>query len=262
MKKILFFLLYVSISLCAKAQKIYGVINLTAPFNGISYAPGHNKKEFKPTIVKINGSWRIDLFYKAKKISHKLSIEEQPLGYNFKLIDKYNIPPNNSQLLSFNYSIYGRTIDHLIFSYALQKEGKSNKGFIFKTKIKFNYSTGIGVSLNRSKSYYREVFDNSSGGLTTPTTYHGFYADHYRDGFGLFLRGTGGFDILNKKGKRELCFNIFYNQGLKDMAHFDIHYKYGYFNDPLKQVDVPKQVLRTRGTNVGFSLGIPITIKK
>ena len=46
------------------------------------------------------------------------------------------------------------------------------------------------------------------------------------------------------------------------MAHFDIHYQYGYFNDPSKQVDIPKQVLRSRGTTFGFSLGIPITIKK
>lgn len=46
------------------------------------------------------------------------------------------------------------------------------------------------------------------------------------------------------------------------MAHFDIHYKYGYYNNSTLQVDVPKQVLRTRGTNFGFSLGVPITIKK
>ena len=46
------------------------------------------------------------------------------------------------------------------------------------------------------------------------------------------------------------------------MAHFDIHYRYGYWNDPAKQVDVPKLVLRSRGTVFGLSVGIPITLLK
>jgi hypothetical protein len=261
MKK-LFFLLNLFLALSANAQKIYSLINLTAPFNGISYAPGHNSKEYKPSIAKLNGSWCIDVFYKAKKISHKFSIEQQPMGYYFKLTDKFNIQAASLQLLSFNYSKFGETIDHLIFSYALQKNGRFKKGFLFNTKILFNYSAGLGVSLNRSKTYYQMQFANSSGGIATRDSYAGYYADHYRDGFGVFLRSTGGFDIFNKNGKRKLCFNVFYNQGLKDMAHFDIRYQYGYYNNPALQVDVPKQVLRTRGTNFGFSLGVPITIKK
>ena len=78
----------------------------------------------------------------------------------------------------------------------------------------------------------------------------------------IFVRGTGGFDFVNKRGKRKLSVNLFYNQGLKDMAHFDIHYRYGYWNDPAKQVDVPKLVLRSRGTVFGLSVGIPITLLK
>jgi len=193
---------------------------------------------------------------------HKLSVEQVPFGFYFKLTNKFMLPPNNERLLGIDNVKFGRTIDQFIFSYALQKEGKKEKGFLFKSKIRFNYSVGMGISLNRSKSYYKEVFLNSSDGGSDPWTYWGYYADHYRDGFGVFLRGTGGFDFISKKGKRVLCFNVFYNQGLKDMAHFDIHYQYGYWNDPSKQVDVPKQVLRTRGTTFGFSLGVPITIKK
>ena len=262
MKKLLFFLLYTCISVCANAQKIYGVVNLTAPFSGISYTNGHNRDEFQPSVVKINGSWGIDLFYKAKKITHKLSVEQMPFGFNFKLTNKFMVPPNNERLLGFAYAKSGVTIDHLIFSYALQKEGKREKGFLFKSKIRFNYSMGMGISLNRSKYYYKEYFLNSSCGWASNFTYVAYDALHYRNGFGLFLRGTGGFDFINKKGKRVLCFNVFYNQGLKDMAHFDIHFQYGYWNDPSKRVDVPKQVLRTRGTTFGFSLGVPITIKK
>jgi len=262
MKKLLFFLLVTCVSVCGYSQKIYGVVNFTSPFSGISYTNGHNRNEFQPSVVRINGSWSVDLFYKAKKLMHKLSVEQVPFGFYFKLTNKFMLPPNNERLLGIDNVKFGRTIDQFIFSYALQKEGKKEKGFLFKSKIRFNYSVGMGISLNRSKSYYKEVFLNSSDGGSDPWTYWGYYADHYRDGFGVFLRGTGGFDFISKKGKRVLCFNVFYNQGLKDMAHFDIHYQYGYWNDPSKQVDVPKQVLRTRGTTFGFSLGVPITIKK
>jgi hypothetical protein len=262
MRHLLSFLIFIVIATNTNAQKIYGVVNINAPFSYLNYTKGHNKAEFRPSVVRINGNWGADIFYKPKKLTHKLSVQQIQFGFYFKLLNKFIVPPNSNNLLGFTTTSYGQNIEHFIFSYALHKEGKNNKGFIFNSKIKFNYSAGIGISLNRSKRYYREVFLNSSDGYANPYTYDGYYADHYRDGFGVFLRGTGGFDIFNKKGKRKLCFNVFYNQGLKDMAHFDIRYQYGYYNNPALQVDVPKQVLRTRGTNLGFSFGVPITIKK
>jgi hypothetical protein len=261
MKKPAFIFLSLSISLLGYSQKVYGIVNLTAPFSGISYTNGHNRTEFRPSIAKINGSWGIDLVFKTKKINQKISAEQLPFQKYFKIINKFKLPPNDS-LLGFVSASFGTAIDHFIFSYALQKEGKKEKGFLFNSKIRFNYSIGLGVSLNRSKSFYRDVYPNSAGGWASQWTYEAYEAVHHRDGFGVFLKGTGGFDFINKKGKRKLCFNIFYNQGIKEMTHFDIHYQYGYFNDPAKQVDVPKQVLRSRGTSFGFSLGIPVTIIK
>ncbi len=263
MKKLLFLLLSFCLSLCGYSQKIYGIVNLTAPFSGISYTNGHNRDEFRPSIASINFSWGIDFIYKARKVRHKISVEQLSVGKHIKFINKFTLPPNTERLLGATVSSSGDFIPHFIFSYAFLKEGKKEKGFLFHSKIRFNYSMGLGISLNRSKAFYKEVYPNSSGGWENPFTYTGYEAVHYRDGFGLFLRGTGGFHFINKKkNKRVLSFNLFYNQGLKDMAHFDIHYQYGYWNDPSKQVDVPKQVLRTRGTTFGFSLGVPITIKK
>ncbi len=260
MKQTIFFIICISLINNSHGQKLYAVVNLNAPFSMLNYTSGHNKQEFKPSVIRINGSWGIDVFYKPKKITHKLSVQEVPFGFYFELINKFNKPPNNS--LGFNSTKYGRVIDHFIVNYAIQKEVRKSQNFLFKSNIKFNYSLGLGFSLNRSKRFYKEVFPNSADGFINQWTYDGYYADHYRDGFGVFVRSTVGFDIFNKKGKRKLCFNLFYNKGLKDMAHFDIQYDYGYLNDPTKQVFVPKQVLRTRGTNMGFSLGIPITIKK
>ena len=263
MEKLLFFLLSLCISLSGYSQKFYGVVNLTAPFSGISYTNGHNREEFRTSIVRMNVSWGIDLIYKTKKVTHKISVEQMSLGKDFKLINKFSRPPNTERLLGFSQASDYEFIDHFIFSYALLKEGRKEKGFLFHSRIRFNYSIGIGLSFNRSKSYYQEVFANSSGGMADIWTYYAYETVHYRDGFGLFLRGTGGFDFINKKkDKRVLSFNVFYSQGLKDMAHFDIHYQYGYFNDPSKQVDIPKQVLLSRGTTFGFSFGVPITIKK
>lgn len=262
MKHKIFLVFCLAFALAAKGQSIYGVLSLTAPFNGLSSAPNHNSKEFKASLIRINVSWKAEVIIERKKISHKLSIEQQPIGYSFKISDKFSAPPNNSQLLSFNYSRYAESIDNFFLSYALQKGGRNFKGFILKSKIKLNSSAGIGISFNRSKSFYETQFLNSSGGISTPDTYLGYYADHFRDGIGLFLSGAAGFDICNKKGKKRLCFKVFYNQGLRSMMKFNVHYKYGYFTDPTRQVDVPLQILRIRGTNFGLSLGIPITIKK
>jgi hypothetical protein len=262
MKRLLFFLQFFCICLLGYSQKLYGVVNLTAPFSGISYTNGHNREEFRPSIARINFSWGVDLIYRTKSVNHKLSVEQVPFEKYFKIINKFMLPPNNEHLLG-NYQIkFSTAIDHFIFNYALQKEGKKEKGFLFHSQIRFNYSAGLGISLNRSKTFYKEVYPNSSDGRANSRTYMGYTAVHHRDGFGIFLRGTGGFDFINKNEKRKLSFNLFFNQGLKDMAHYDIHYQYGYWNDPSKQVDVPKQVLRSRGTTFGFSLGVPVTIKK
>lgn len=244
------------------SQKLYTVVNLTAPFSGISYTNGHNRQEFKPSVARINMSWGVDILYTRKKFNHKFSVEQVPFEKYFKLVNKFMLPPNAEQLLGHVHEKYATAIDHFIFSYALQKEGKKDKGFLFRSKIRFNYSGGMGISLNRSRSFYNTTYPVSSGGRSNPYTYMAYNAVHYRHGFGLFLRGTAGLHFVGKNGRRKLALNVFYNQGLKDMAHFDIHYRYGYWNDPAKQVDVPNQVLRSRGTVFGFSLGIPIVLIK
>jgi hypothetical protein len=250
------------ISCYGDAQKAYITVNLTSPFSGISYTNGHNREEFRPSVARINLSWGVDFHFKSKRFHHKLSVEQIPFEKYFKIINKFNQPPNTG-LLGFLKIQFSSRIDHFVFSYALQKDGKREKGFLFHSKIRFNYSFGAGIGVNRSEWYYENGYRRSADGWASPYTYAGYEAVHHRDGIGIFLRGTGGFDFINKrKNKRVLSVNVFYNQGLKDMAHFDIHYQYGYWNDPSKQVDVPKQVLRSRGTTFGFSLGFPITIKK
>jgi hypothetical protein len=260
MNKYIFLFLFLLVAIFCNGQKLYSIVRIKGEFSGISYTKNHVKEEFRPSVPWLNVSWGIEVIYRAKKIIHKISLEQSPLDMNFRIINKFTAPPNNG--VGFAYAGFATGINHFIVGYSLQKEGKKEKGFLFHSRMRFNYSGGLGFSFNRSKAYYREVYQSSEGGFQTPIIYCAYEAVHYRDGFGVFLKGTGGFDFINKKGKRKLSINLFYNQGIKDMVHFDIHYQYGYFNDPARQVDVPKLVLRNRGTTIGFNLGIPITIKK
>ncbi|MGQ0739234.1 MAG: hypothetical protein ACT4OJ_09265 [Bacteroidota bacterium] len=264
MKEKIVIIVFLFMPVSGISQKLYGVINLTAPFSGTTYAKTYNREEFRPRNIRINGSWGIDFVYKAKKMNHKLSVQQVPFGEAFKLINKFMNPPyrQDSFLLGFSNATHEDAIDHFIFSYGFQKEGKKEKGFLFRSRIRFNYSAGMGISFNRSKAYYNQVFSRSSGGSQNPWTYYAYEIEIHRIGPGLFLNGGAGFDFINKKGKRKLSFNIFYKQGLTNMARFDIHYQYGYWNDPAKRVDVPNQKIYSRGTTFGFSLGVPIRIIK
>lgn len=263
MKKYLISLLFIIKAATGNSQKMYAVVKLTAPFSGISYTESHNKAEFRPSIAKINFSWGVDLIYTGKKFQHKLSVTEVPFGKYFKLINKFMFEPGGLGLLGFRKASMGEFTDHFIIGYSLQKEGTKTRKFILGSGIRFNYSAGLGISFGRSKAYWNQVYLMSGGGSAGNYTYYGYEAVHHRDGYGLYIMPSVGFDIVSKKKqKRKINFNLFYYQGIKDMAHYDIHYQYGYFNDPSKQVDVPKQVLRSRGTTFGFSLGVPISIKK
>jgi len=79
---------------------------------------------------------------------------------------------------------------------------------------------------------------------------------------GMFSILNAGFDVMSRKNKRVLSFSFFYNKGLSELIKFNIHYQYGFFNDPNRQVDVPNQILRSRGTSFGLKIGIPIKIIK
>ncbi len=261
MIKYIFLLFFLSFTLMSISQKFYCIANLTGEFSGISFTDDHVKGEFRSSIPKINGTWTVDFIYQTKKIIHKISFGESVLQKNFRVINAFMAPPNNNQQGIVEMT-FGTGIDYLMVSYNIQKEGKKEKNFILHSKIRFNYSLGLGYGFNRSKAYYEDSYVNSEGGRQDDWTYMAYEAIHYRDGFGLFLKGTGGFDFINKRKRRVLCFSVFYNQGLKQMAHFDIHYQYGFINDPQKQVNVTNQILRSRGTTFGFNVGVPITIIK
>jgi hypothetical protein len=260
MKKFLVVISVLSV-LKISAQKVTTVINLVGEFAGISYTDHHVKEEFRPSVPKINGVWSFDFIYHARKINHKISFGQSVFEKYFHLKNKFVNPPNDT-LLGIRGMNFGTGIDLLTLSYCLQKEGQKGKKFLFNSKIIFNYSLGLGYLFNRSKYYWRNYNATSKDGAADPYTYMGYEAIHYHDGDGIYLKAGIGFNLVNKKKRRLICFHLCYDQGLRQMAHYDIHYKYGFWNDPQKQVEVPSQILRSRGTTFSFTIGIPITIKK
>lgn len=245
-----------------QAQKFYISPGLSMPFSGISYAGKHNDIEFRPSIARINLSWSVNLIYKPGKLAHKLTLQQVPLEKYFKLINKFMLPPNTGEL-GISYYKFGTAIDHFILSYAVQKEAMRTKGFLFNSLIKFNYSLGAGIGFNRTKSYYNEQYLSSEGGSADTYSYMAYRASHHRNGTGVFIQGAGGFDFISRKIKRKVAsITLFYNQGLTNMTEYNIHYQYGFFNDPNRQVDVPGQKLISRGTIFGLNVGFPITILK
>ena len=263
MKKLFFLIALICTCGFANAQKLYVVPKLTAPFAGLSYATEYNKEEFRPDNIEINFSWGFDVIYKRPKISHKFSFSVIPLGMGIRLKNKFMEPPYSSGLgnLGFKGTKHVSHTDQFALDYSLQKESKRDKKFLFNSRIRLNYSAGIGVGFNRSEDYYKSQSPYTGGGADQ-LTYLTYSITTTKEGLGLFLNCGAGFDFINKKNQRVLSFNVFYRQGIADMAKYNIHYQYGYLNDPSRQVNVPNQVIYTGGDTFGFSLGVPIKILK
>lgn len=242
------------------SQKLVLIPSIKGEIGCISTARHYTKNEFQPTIPEFQPAWKLELIL-HKKLSHVFGLEQSALGNSYKVTSKFFYPPY-PPLLGVTEGMLFIEFNHLILSYGVQFDGKRPKGFLFKSKIRFNWYAGLGYSFNRSKRLYQEQYKYSSTGVSVLDSYIFQEAYHYRDGFGVFLKGQGGFDFLNKKGKKIVTVNLYFNQGLKTMVHYIIHYKYGFFNDPQKQIEVFDVNMKSKGTTFGISFGVPITILK
>lgn len=262
MKKLIF-LTFLNIAVSVHGQKLKALIGLTTPFSGIAGSDSHDKSDFKPSVLRFNISWEAAMLYRHNKVTHVLSISQLPLGKNFKIVNRYNLPPYDADNLGFSYYIFGTDVQNILLSYDQLRSEQKTRPFIFKTTIKLNYSYGVGIGLNRSKYYYANFYSSSNGGWSSPWTYVAVDATHFRDGPGFFANFRAGIDFFGRKRKESfMTLRFFYLQGLRKMAHFNIHYRYGYWNDLSKRIDKPDQLLFTRGTTLGFTLAFPIVILK
>jgi len=198
----------------------------------------------------------IDVFYKPHRIIHKFTLEYNRIGDAFKIQNKF-LAPADIGIIRISHA---SGIEHLILSYNLGYESKKLHNPVGKLKMRYTGSLGVGLGFQRSKTFYRDVFYPMDYGVQDGNSYMAYLGKFSRTGMGIFSTANAGFDIISRKNKRILAFSFFYNKGFSEMIKFNIHYQYGFLNDPARQVDVPNQVLRSRGTSFGLKIGVPIKI--
>ena len=242
------------------SQRLYIVPNFDLQYSGLSFVrrSEKNASDFKPSIPLLNFMASLDIFYKPKKIIHKLTIESNRFGDGFGVTNKF-IHPGEIGLLGISHS---GGFDNFIISYNAGIESKKLHNPLGKLKLRYTGSLGAGIGLNRTMAYFDDVIYPIDYGWQDGNTYIAYLGSFSKTGPGLFSIVNAGFDVISKHNKRVLNFSFFYNKGFTEMVRFYIHYQYGFFNDPARQTDVPKQVLRSRGTSFGLKIGIPIKILK
>jgi hypothetical protein len=236
------------------AQRFYISPGIGIQFSVIDYIsnPKPADKDFhvpRPKSSEIPG---FTLGYVTPLFTHKIAIQKIALGINF-LVQTYEGADHKytgayPHLTAFK---------HYLVSYSVQKEAENRKRFIGNSWSKFKYSLGAGIGTNKSKSYYKEAFFRNHFSMIG---YHGdFFGYNYSvksDGPGIFLMPEAGMVLFNKKGNRMMDFDLFYYQGLKNMATYNVHYYYG---NSIDNINVQNDLkVKTNGTVFGLKVGLPI----
>lgn len=247
----------------SKAQKLYVVPNINLQYSGLSYvtkAEAH-ASDFIPSVPKINGSYSIDIIYHPKNLTHKLTLDRNILGQSFGIKSKYFEYPNNATLGPRNL-YHSDGIEQFILSYNIGLKSKKVHNPIEKIKVIYTGSFGLGIGFNRNQAQYDWDYNSFGYGSQGNDAYIVHKGTITKKGLGSFAIINIGLDVPNRRGESVFSFSFFYNQGFTQMVKYNIHYQYGFFTDPDRQVDVPNQVLRSRGTSFGLKVGAPIRILK
>ena len=242
------------------SQKLYIIPNFDLQYSGLSFMRNSEKNadDFKPSVPLLNYMSSIDIIYKPQKLVHKITLEYSRLGDGFKITNKF-MSPADPGILSMSDA---GAIQHFILSYSLGIESKNVHNPLGNLKLRYTGSLGMGIGFNRSKKYYKDLWYPIDNGLQDDKMYMAYLGTISRTGMGFFSIANAGFDVISRKNKRVLSFSLFYDKGFSELIKFNIHYQYGYFNDPSRQIDVPNQILRSRGTSFGLKIGVPIKILK
>ena len=242
------------------SQKLYIVPNFDFQYSGITHVRSSERPEsgFRKNMPLINFMSSIDVMYKSKNFVHKLTLENSRFGPSFIITNKFMAPSDLGIIRMSHQS----AIQHFILSYNLGMESQKIHNPFGKVRVRYTGSLGVGIGTNRSKRYYDEIEWKIEGGEGFADTYTAYKGNHSRSGLGLFSILNAGFDIMNKNNKKILCFSFFYDKGFTELAKFDIQYIYGLYSNTTKRVDVPDQILRSRGTSYGLKIGVPIKILK
>jgi hypothetical protein len=245
---ILIFIFKISIS-----QNLLIVPGLTAQY---SYFAKANMKETDFKLEpKFNGAWFIDIYYKPKKTSYKISVKESVLGESFSINNNFG----NDTSLGIRKVKHSDGIDQLTVMFQIQKfiTKKNDKNDSY---LKWFFDLGIGIGFNRTKNYYDSFLTINTTRRDGTYNYVQYTTSFARKGLGFFLSSSIGFNWTNARGKMILVSELYADLGLIKMLKVNLDYEYGTYTNPPLFRKVNDQVLYSNGTNFGFKVGIPITI--
>lgn len=258
MKTTMAFALFLAMGSKSYCQKLYVAPNLGMHLGSWNYFPSSDRpaRDFKSPRAQLIYTLGFNVYYNQRNLTHKLGVQSTSLGMNYKVLQE---PPY--ALFGGGYNIHSSWISHAIISYSLQKEQRVSKKFIGATSIKLKGALGVGFSPNRSQGFYDSTYNINSAYWVYQTG--DFWGHDYpvpKKQAGFFLMPEIGFDLFSKSGKRFLQVEFFYWKGLRKMQEFNVSYFYGNLNNNTR-ID-QNQVVRTRGTQFGLKIGVPIGIIK
>lgn len=200
-----------------------------------------------------------DIVYKRNDFSHVLSVQQTGLGPTFRISNMYS----DQGIIPSIDNVFGSSGGNVFFlGYSLQKETKKYGKFIGRTTVRAHYGLGVGAGFNRSQEVYDSSMASYCDSWQIGTSYERHCINARAGGNGFFITGKGGLNFYNKRKKELFNLQLFWHQGLAQMADFILDYEYGYTNQPQLQRRVNGVVLRSRGTVFGFTAGFPIRIIK
>lgn len=127
--------------------------------------------------------------------------------------------------------------------------------------MNFSYGFGISYAITKSNEYYLNN-QNTSFGQISPDGFYQYETKTFKKGNGVLLISEADLNILNKKGKRFCIVTFLINVGLKNIQETEIEYQYGSFINPANTTNLRNVTVKTKGTNFGFMLGVPVKLLK
>jgi hypothetical protein len=254
LKNCFFLLVACLISNVVIGQTLELIPRIGFQYHGISYISkvDNHPSDFFPSIPEFEASIGIDIRLKIKRFTHVVSVQITAIGPSFSFRNIFHdkgIIPSSSGHHTASFS------GQALIAYGLEWKSRQHN------LVRFDYSIQAGIGTNKSKEAYDSIFIPKFYGQEDGTGYKQYSIQYSRTGVGIFLTGKAGLGFYNRKHKQVISIQAFWHQGLKEMARYDIEYKYGYFNYP--QYRRSQQVtLRSRGTVFGVTLGVPIRILK
>ena len=257
----LFLILF--IPLFSIAQKLYVVPGLNFNYYGLNKVEV-TRKDINTPKPHIGANWFVNVKYKTKKLIFSLSLKQSVLGTSFKVRNIYV----HDTILGIRLLTHADGIDQLHATASVEKETNRFYHFVGNSLFKINFKAGFGIGFNRTQSYYKEQYSYNSYGMADPWSFIVYEQTIKRKGIGYYLSPGIGLDFYNKKKRKILFTELYYDFGLKKMTEFNMNYEYAKYLYPTQNID-PNQYTRvlnykvfTRGSTFGLKIGIPIKILK